>query len=210
MPNLEKLFENNRNWAKGQLADDADYFRRLSSLQSPQFLWIGCSDSRVPANQILGLAPGEVFVHRNIANLVIHTDMNCLSVLQYGVEVLQVQDIIVCGHYGCGGVRAACENAQLGLIDNWLRNIKDTYSRHRAELEGMEDMMARSDRLCDLNVLAQVHSVSHTTIVQNAWRRGQPLAVHGLVYSLHDGLLRDLAVRITSPDQIEDIYTMVA
>lgn len=206
--NLEKLFKNNRNWAERQLADDADYFRRLSSLQSPQFLWIGCSDSRVPANQILGLAPGEVFVHRNIANLVISTDLNCLSVLQYGVEVLQVKDIIVCGHYGCGGVRAACENAQLGLIDNWLRNIKDTYARHRAELEAIDDMVARTDRLGELNVLAQVHSVSHTTIVQNAWLRGQPLAVHGLIYSIRDGLLRDLAVRITSPNQVQDIYMM--
>ena len=210
MPDLKKLFENNRRWAERQLADDADYFRRLSSIQSPQFLWIGCSDSRVPANQILGLAPGEVFVHRNIANLVISTDLNCLSVLQYGVEVLQVAHIIVCGHYGCGGVRAACENAQLGLIDNWLRNIKDTYTRHGAELEAIKDPMARSDRLCELNVLAQVHSVSQTTIVQNAWLRGQPLAVHGLIYSIQDGLLRDLAVRITNSDQIEAIYTMHA
>jgi len=210
VPDLEKLFENNRRWAERQLADDADYFRRLSSIQSPQFLWIGCSDSRVPANQILGLAPGEVFVHRNIANLVISTDLNCLSVLQYGVEVLQVAHIIVCGHYGCGGVRGACENAQLGLIDNWLRNIKDTYTRHRAELEAIEDPMARSDRLCELNVLAQVRSVSQTTIVQNAWLRGQPLAVHGLIYSIQDGLLRDLAVRITNSDQVEAIYTMHA
>jgi Carbonic anhydrase len=208
VPDLKKLFENNRNWAKRQIQDDADYFRRLSSLQSPQFLWIGCSDSRVPANEILGLAPGEVFVHRNISNLVISTDLNCLSVLQYAVEVLRIQHIIIGGHYGCGGVRAACENTQLGLIDNWLRNIKDTYSRHRSELEAIQDPVRRSDRLCELNVLAQVYSVSHTTIVQNAWLRGQQLAVHGLIYSIRDGLLRDLAVRITSADQIDRIYMM--
>ncbi len=208
MTDIQKLFENNIEWSRRQLADDPDFFNRLSSLQSPKFLWIGCSDSRVPANEILGLAPGEVFVHRNVANLVIHTDMNCLSVLQYAVEVLKVEHIIVCGHYGCGGVRAACGNNPLGLIDNWLRHIKDIYAGHRQELESIGDDAARADRLCELNVLAQVQNICHTTIIQNAWSRNQNLEVHGFIYRLSDGLLHDLAFRITNADQIEKIYRL--
>jgi carbonic anhydrase len=208
MAALEELFKNNRNWSREMLASDPDFFNRLSSLQTPKFLWIGCSDSRVPANQILGLAPGEVFVHRNVANLVVSTDLNCLSVIQYAVEVLKVEHIIVCGHYGCGGVRAACGSTQLGLIDNWLRNIKDTYARHEQELERISDDAARTDRLCELNVLAQVKSVCHTTILQNAWMRGQQLAVHGVIYRLSDGLLNDLGVRVTGAEQVEAIYRM--
>ncbi|MCX6626039.1 MAG: carbonate dehydratase [Candidatus Solibacter sp.] len=207
MPHLEELFENNRNWSRRIRETDPDFFNRLSSLQAPKFLWIGCSDSRVPANEILGLAPGEVFVHRNVANLVIHTDLNCLSVIQYAVEVLGVEHIIVCGHYACGGVSAACGNTQLGLIDNWLRNIKDTYARHQKELDALHDA-PRIDRLCELSVLAQVQSVCHTTIVQNAWTKGRQLAVHGLIYRLSDGLLHDLAVRITGADQLQTVFRM--
>lgn len=208
MPDLEELFENNRNWSRRTRETDPDFFHRLSSLQTPKFLWIGCSDSRVSANEILGLAPGEVFVHRNVANLVIHSDLNCLSVIQYAVEVLRVEHIIVCGHYGCGGVRAACGHTQLGLIDNWLRNIKETYARRQRELDSIDDEVARTDRLCELNVLAQVQSVCHTTIVQNVWTKGRQLAVHGLIYRLSDGLLHDLAVRITSAAQLEAIFRM--
>lgn len=210
MPDIGKLLENNRSWSERQQKTDPDFFNRLSTLQSPKYLWIGCSDSRVPANQILGLVPGEVFVHRNVANLVTNNDMNCLSVIQYAVEVLKVQDIIICGHYGCGGVKAACEHKQMGLIDNWFRNIKDTYARHRAQIEELGDANARADRLCELNVLAQVKNICHTTIVQNAWARGQKLSVHGLIYRLSDGLLQDLAVRITDVSQIEKIYRMDA
>ena len=208
MPDLEPLFANNRNWSRRQIASDPDFFKRLSAQQAPKLLWIGCADSRVPANEILGLAPGEVFVHRNLANLVIPTDLNCLSVIQYAVEVLAVEHIIVCGHYGCGGIGAACSPTHLGLIDNWLRGIKDTYIRHKDELERIADDTGRANRLCELNVLAQVESVCHTTIVQNAWTRGQQLDVHGLVYKLDDGLLHDLAMRISRKDQLESIYRM--
>ncbi len=208
MLDIQTLFENNRRWSERQLETNPDYFNRLLTLQTPKFLWIGCSDSRVPANQILGLAPGEVFVHRNVANLVINTDLNCLSVIQYAVDVLKVEHIIICGHYGCGGVRAACGHDQLGLIDNWLRNIKDTYARHSAELDKLPEGADRIDRLCELNVLTQVHSLCHTTIVQNAWQRGQPLSVHGLIYRLNDGLLHDLAICISSADQLQKIYRM--
>ncbi|MBI2234757.1 MAG: carbonate dehydratase [Micavibrio aeruginosavorus] len=208
MTRIQDLFENNKAWSKRQMESDPDFFNRLTTLQKPKFLWIGCSDSRVPANQILGLKPGEVFVHRNVANLVVHSDLNCLSVLQYAVEVLQVEHIIVCGHYGCGGIGAACSNQQFGLIDNWLRSIKDTYDRYRSEIEAIPDQASRHDRMCELNVLTQVMNVCHTTIVQNAWARGQKLEVHGLVYRLTDGLLHDLAVHITSLDQIEDIYKL--
>jgi carbonic anhydrase len=208
MSELKPLFENNRRWAERQLVADPDYFKRLAALQAPDYLWIGCSDSRVPANQILGLLPGEIFVHRNVANLVVNTDMNCLAVLQFAVEVLGVQHIIVCGHYGCGGVRAACDNKQLGLIDNWLRHIKDVYRHHRQELERIAAPEARADRLCELNVVEQVKNVCHTTIVQNAWAKGQELAVHGLVYGLGDGLLRDLALQVTSIEQLDEIFRM--
>jgi carbonic anhydrase len=208
MTRIQELFENNKAWSKRQIESDPDFFNRLTKLQKPKYLWIGCSDSRVPANQILGLAPGEVFVHRNVANLVVHSDLNCLSVIQFAVEVLQVEHIIVCGHYGCGGITAACSNQQFGLIDNWLRNIKDTYDRHRAEIEEITDADARQDKVCELNVLTQVLNVCHTTIVQNAWARGQKLEVHGIVYRLNDGLLHDLAVHVTSIDQIEEVYRL--
>ncbi len=206
MAELTKLFNNNKMWAARQIAKDPEYFSRLAAQQAPKYLWIGCSDSRVPANQILGLQPGEVFVHRNVANLVVHTDISCLSVMQFAVEVLKIEQIIVCGHYGCGGVHAACGSRQFGLIDNWLRNIKDIYTRHRDELDAINDPTARGDRLCELNVVEQVKNVCHTTIVQNAWAAGQTLAVHGLIYSIRDGLLRDLAVRVSNAEQLEDIY----
>lgn len=208
MSELTKLFENNLRWAEDNRRNDPAFFERLAEQQTPKFLWIGCSDSRVPANHILGLKPGEVFVHRNVANLVVHTDMSCLSVMQFAVEVLRIEHIIVCGHYGCGGVHAACSSRQFGLIDNWLRNIKDIYARHRAELDGIADLKTRVDRLCELNVIEQVKNVCHTTIVQNAWSSGRPLSVHGLIYGLHDGLLRDLAVRVTDSDQLEAIYRL--
>jgi carbonic anhydrase len=208
MSELADLLENNRRWAAQQVRDDPRFFQRLAGVQAPQYLWIGCSDSRVPANQITGLLPGEVFVHRNVANLVVHTDINCLSVLQFAVEALGVRHIIVCGHYGCGGVRAACEDRQLGLIDNWLRHIKDLMARHQEALQAIADGRAREDRVCELNVVEQVYNVCHTTIVQNAWARGQALSVHGLVYGLSDGLLRDLAVRVDSPAQLAALYRM--
>lgn len=210
MPNLDHLFENNRNWSKRLTENDPQFFDRLSHLQEPKYLWIGCSDSRVPANEILGLAPGEVFVHRNVANLVPNSDINCLSVLQFAVEVLKVEHVIVCGHYGCGGVRAACGRKQFGLIDYWLRDIKDVYAKNAEELDKMTDATARADRLCELNVIAQVNNVCHTTILQNAWAAGSSVSVHGLVYSLNDGLLRDLGVRIDGPENVEKIYKMEA
>jgi len=210
MPDLELLFENNRKWSRSVKAADPGFFDRLCAIQAPKFLWIGCSDSRVPANEILGLAPGEVFVHRNVANLVVHSDLNCLAVIQYAVEVLGVEHIIVCGHYGCGGVQAALGHTQLGLIDNWLRHIKDVYARHKCELELIEDPVRRADRVCELNVLAQVEAVCHTTIVQNAWSRGRQLAVHGLIFGLSDGLLHDLAVRTAGAHEVESIFRMDA
>jgi carbonic anhydrase len=208
MPQLDALFENNRNWSRRMREADPEFFNRLTSLQEPKYLWIGCSDSRVPANEIVGLAPGEIFVHRNVANLVVHSDLNCLSVIQFAVEVLKVEHIMVCGHYGCGGVRAALGHTQFGLIDNWLRNIKDVYDRHHDELTKIASLEQRTDRLCELNVLAQVRAVCHTTIVQNAWSAGRPLAVHGLIYRLSDGLLHDLAVRVASPAEVDSIYRM--
>jgi carbonic anhydrase len=191
---LAELFANNRAWAAEMVARDVDFFAHLAERQSPEYLWIGCSDSRVPANQIVGLAPGDVFVHRNVANVVVHTDLNCLSVLQYAVDVLTVRDVIVCGHYGCGGVRAALDGARHGLIDNWLRHVTDVAEKHGAELEALADDEQRFDRLCELNVAEQVVHVCETTIVEDAWARGQDLTVHGLVYGLEDGLLRDLGV----------------
>jgi carbonic anhydrase len=205
---LENLFQNNRNWVAARLAENPGYFARLAQLQAPEYLWIGCADSRVPANEIIGLAPGEVFVHRNVANVVVHTDLNCLSVIQYAVEVLQVKHIIVCGHYGCGGVMAALTSQQFGLIDNWLRNIKDVYTRHHDELEAIPDLHARGDRLCELNVQHQVANVCYTTIVQNAWSRGQAVAVHGWIYGLKDGLLSDLDMCISGPGQLPTAYRM--
>ncbi|MEO8597256.1 MAG: carbonate dehydratase [Candidatus Solibacter sp.] len=208
MAHLEALFENNRNWSRRVREHDPEFFDRLSKLQAPKYLWIGCSDSRVSANEILGLMPGEIFVHRNVANLVIHTDLNCLSVIQFAVEVLKVEHIMVCGHYGCGGVRAAIGHTQYGLIDNWLRRIKEVYARHENELESIADLPERTDRLCELNVLEQVRAVCHTTIVQNAWASGKRLSVHGLIYRLSDGLLQDLAVRISGPAEVDAIYRM--
>ena len=208
MSDLQPLFDNNRRWVRERLINDPDYFERLSSLQAPKYLWIGCSDSRVPANQITNLMPGEVFVHRNIANLIVHTDLNALSVIQYAVEVLKIETIIVCGHYGCGGVKAAYENHQFGLIDNWLRNIKDVYHSHREELDAIAKPEHQLDRLCELNVMEQVSNVCRTTIVQNAWNKGQKLAVHGLIYDLSNGLLQDLSIRISTADQLGNIYQM--
>jgi carbonic anhydrase len=199
MPFLTQLLENNRRWAAQMTADDPDFFRRLARLQAPHYLWIGCADSRVPANEIVGLLPGELFVHRNVANIVAHTDLNCLSVLQYAVEVLGVRRAIVCGHYGCGGVLAAMRGEEHGLIDNWLRSIQDLHARHRNEIDAIADEEARADRLCELNVAQQVANVCSTTIVQRAWRDGRQLAVHGLIYGLHDGLLHELGDPISGP-----------
>ena len=210
MDQLTHLAANNRRWAEAIKAQDPDFFERLSHQQAPKYLWIGCADSRVPANQITGLDPGEVFVHRNIANLVVHTDLNLLSVLQYAVEYLKVKHVIVCGHYGCGGVAAAYDNKSFGLIDNWLRNIKDTYHRHQTEVEAQPNREARIDRLCELNVTAQVSRVAQTPIVQNAWQRGQSLSVHGWIYSIKDGLLKDMNVRISGPEQVAPIYRFEA
>ena len=208
MNTLKDLIDRNRAWAAGIKTQDPDFFSKLSKQQSPQILWIGCSDSRVPANQIVGLLPGEIFVHRNVGNIVVHTDFNCLSVIQYAVEVIKVKHIIVCGHYGCGGVQAALGNSQLGLIDNWLRNIKDIYSKHEEALMASSDDHARLDRLCELNVIEQVSNVCHTTMVQQAWRTGQDLSVHGWIYSIENGLLKDLDVRISKQDEIGQIYQM--
>jgi carbonic anhydrase len=195
---LAKLFQNNRAWAADVLARDAGFFAGLAEHQAPEYLWIGCSDSRVPANQIVGLAPGEVFVHRNVANVVVHTDLNCLSVLQYAVDVLGVKHVVVCGHYGCGGVRAALDRSRHGLVDNWLRHVIDVAEKHSAELAGLSGDDERFDRLCELNVAEQVVNVSQTTIVEDAWERGQGLTVHGLIYGLQDGLLRDLGVSVSA------------
>jgi carbonic anhydrase len=195
---LKHLFANNREWAANMTRQDPEFFSRLTSQQAPQYLWIGCADSRVPANEIVGLAPGELFVHRNVANIVVHADLNCLSVLQFAVEVLKVEHIIVCGHYGCGGVRAALRDDRLGLVDNWLRHVQDVRWKHRAELDSLPTEEQRHDRLCEMNVVEQVVNVSQTTVVRDAWTRGQSLAVHGWIYDLHDGLLRDLAVSVTT------------
>ena len=198
MKTLKKIFENNRAWADEIRAREPGLFRELARQQSPEYLWIGCSDSRVPATQLAGLAPGEMFVHRNVANLVVHTDLNCLSVMQYAVDVLRVRHVIVCGHYGCGGVQAALEGAGLGLIDNWLRHVQDVMWKHSSALAAA-DAAARFELLCELNVVEQVANVCRTTIVQDAWERRQKLAVHGWVYGLDDGLLRDLDVCVTGP-----------
>jgi carbonic anhydrase len=203
---LQHLFDANRQWAAGIKQHEPGLFEQLARQQAPQYMWIGCADSRVPANQIIGLMPGEVFVHRNVANLVHHTDINCLSVLQYAVEVLKVKHVIVCGHYGCGGVAAAMEHGYLGLIDNWLRSIKDIYQQHRTELEFIASREERVNRLCELNVMEQVRNVAHTTIVQSAWSKGQALSIHGWIYGLHDGLLRDLNMCLTGPVDISAIY----
>jgi carbonic anhydrase len=206
MEKLSDLFENNRRWAEGLRAQNPAFFEELSHQQAPDYLWIGCSDSRVPATQLVGLTPGEMFVHRNVANVVVHTDLNCLSVIQFAVEVLGVRHIIVCGHYGCGGVQAALRGTRLGLIDNWLRHVQDVMQRHALLLEGIEDEARRSDRLCELNVIEQVFNVGQTTVVESAWARGQKLTLHGWVYSLENGLLRDLRLTASSTRELYDGY----
>ena len=203
---MKHLFDSNRAWAKNKKNDDPEFFSKLVAQQNPEYLWIGCSDSRVPANQIVGLLPGELFVHRNVANLVIHTDLNCLSVIQYAVEVLKVKHIIVCGHYGCGGVETAMSDRSSGFIDNWLLHIKDLYYRKRSDFSDVEDQETKVDRLCEMNVVAQVNNVCHTSIVQDAWQRGQELQVHGWIYSIKDGLLRDLNATFDAPDQVPAVY----
>jgi len=205
---LKHLFDRNRAWAAQMLEQDPQFFQKLVTQQTPEYLWIGCADSCVSANQIIDLMPGDVFVHRNIASVVVHTDLNCLSVIQYAVEILKVKHIIVCGHYGCGGVEAAMQNQEYGLIDNWLRHLKDIYAKHAVSLNAIEDETRRFDRFCELNVIEQVSNVCHTTIVQGAWRRGQELAVHGWIYGLHDGLLEDLQVTISSADELDSFYRM--
>ena len=206
METLEVLFQNNQSWVASKISKDPNYFRHMAEAQDPQYLWIGCSDSRVPANEIVGLEPGGLFVHRNVANLFPHTDFNCLSVLEYGVDLLKIQHVIVCGHYGCNGVKAAMEDHQLGLVDNWLRNIRDVYARFKEELETINDQTERYARLVELNVMQQVLNVCHTTIVQGAWARGQPLWIHGWVYDLATGTLKDLDCCVSSIDQVERIY----
>ena len=206
MRTLRHLFDNNRVWADQILQRDPEFFRELSRQQSPNYLWIGCADSRVPANEIVGLPPGELFVHRNVANLVVHTDLNCLSVMQFAVDVLKVRHIIVCGHYGCGGVTAALRRDRLGLIDNWLRHIQDVYQKHETQLNVLGDISAIGRRLCQLNVIEQVLNVCRTTIVQDAWHRKQELAVHGWIYALDDGLLRDLNTTVTNTQETARVY----
>ena len=200
MKDLKHLLDQNRVWAENIKATDPEFFQTLAKQQSPRYLWIGCADSRVPATQLVGMVPGEMFVHRNVANVVVHTDFNCLSVMHFAVDVLKVEHIIVCGHHGCGGVKAAMDNLQLGLIDNWLRHVQDVLEEHKELLATIDDENQRLDRLCELNVIEQVLNVGRTTIVQNAWQRGQELAVHGWIYGLQDGLLRDLGVTIDATD----------
>ncbi|NWN82817.1 MAG: carbonate dehydratase [Halomonas sp.] len=202
---IETLLENNRAWAERVHRDDPDFFARLSNQQNPDYLWIGCSDSRVPANQIIALPPGEVFVHRNVANLVHHNDLNALSVLQYAVDVLKVRHIMVVGHYGCGGVRAALEGGDNGLVDNWLHSVRELHHLHRDELEPLE-MEARVDRLCELNACSQVTRLSRTKIIQQAWQRGQDIWLHGWVYGLADGRVKDLECTIAGPEEAADLY----
>jgi carbonic anhydrase len=206
MRTLHVLFENNREWARLTTARDPGFFQSLVAQQSPKYLWIGCSDSRVPANDIVGLLPGELFVHRNVANVVVHTDLNCLSVLQYAIDVLKVQHVIVCGHYGCGGVRAAYSRSSLGLIDNWLRHVQDVRDRHEPAIAQAGSDEMRIDRLCELNVIEQVLHVCQTTIVEDAWHRQQPLAIHGWIYDLRDGLLRDLHFTVTAAAEVAGVY----
>ena len=203
MRSLKQLFDNNRTWAADMTRQDPDFFRRLSTQQSPHYLWIGCSDSRVPANQVVGLVPGEMFVHRNVANVVVHTDLNCLSAIQFAVDVLRIEHIIVCGHYSCGGILAALQDNKLGLIENWLRHVQDVRSKHRAELDKLETESKQHDRLCELNVIEQVTNLSRTTIVRDAWSRRQAVTVHGWIYDLSDGLLRDLDVSVASEHEVE-------
>jgi len=205
---LQELIDNNRRWSKEISEQDPEFFPTLAQQQAPDYLWIGCSDSRVPANEIVGLLPGELFVHRNVANMVVHTDMNLLSVLQYAVEVLKVRHVIVCGHYGCGGVKASMENQKLGLIDNWLLEIKDLYHQKRHMFNGLQTEDDKVDLLCELNVIRQVYNLSHTSIVQDAWARGQKLAVHGWIYGLKDGRVNNLNVTVNESSQLSEIYRL--
>jgi carbonic anhydrase len=206
MHELHHLFANNKAWANHIRQRDPDFFPKLARQQAPEYLWIGCSDSRVPANEIVDLLPGELFVHRNVANVVVHTDLNCLSVMQFAVDVLKVKHIIVCGHYGCSGVRAALLGERIGLVDNWLRQVQDVRAKHIGRLHALADAAEQSNLLCELNVIEQVTHVCQTTILQDAWARGQAVAVHGWVYGLHDGLLRDLNTTITSVDGLVAAY----
>jgi carbonic anhydrase len=207
MRTLSHLFANNRAWAADSRERDPAFFSKLANQQAPEFLWIGCSDSRVPANQIVGLLPGELFVHRNVANVVVHSDLNCLSVVQYAVEVLRVKHVIVCGHYGCGGVRAALDRARLGLIDNWLCHVEDVADRHRAELAALGDDAARHDRLCELNVNDQTLSLARTSFVRDAWAAGRGLSIHSWIYGIEDGLLRDLGMTLTCTEELHTALT---
>lgn len=206
MTKLTPLIEKNRAWSERVRAQDAHFFEQLSQQQAPKYLWIGCSDSRVPANQIIDMAPGEVFVHRNVANVVVHADLNCLSAIQFAVDVLKVEDIMVVGHYGCGGVRAALSGARLGLVDNWLRHVSDVAQKHREAMAALSSESARMARLCELNVIEQAVNVCQTTIVQDAWQRGQNLSVHAWVYGLHDGLVRDLGLDMNQNAAIDTRY----
>ena len=206
---LKQLFDNNQEWSERIKSEDPTFFEKLALQQAPEYLWIGCSDSRVPANQLTGLLPGDVFVHRNVANLVMHTDFNCLSVVQYAVEVLKVKHIIVCGHYGCGGVRAVMNDVELGLIDNWLGSLKGLYQRYRKDLQDLESEQLQEDALCELNVVEQVANLCHTTIVQHAWQRGQQLSIHGWVYGIQDGKLHDLDVCASEKIETPDVYRIL-
>ena len=205
MEKLNSLFESNRQWAKDIRKADPTFFEKLSTQQSPKYLWIGCSDSRVPANEIVGLLPGELFVHRNVSNLVVHTDMNCLSVMQYAIAILKIKHIIVCGHYGCGGIAAAIEERPHGLIDNWLRNVREIYYLYEKEMLAIKDDNERINRLCEINVASQVFNVCNTTIVQEAWDQGQEITVHGWIYGINDGLLRDLNVSVSSVAEMRQL-----
>lgn len=203
---LSHLFENNRTWSERIRAQDPEFFRSLARQQNPKYFWIGCSDSRVPANQIVGMLPGELFVHRNVANLVVHTDLNCLSAMQFAVDVLRVEHIIVCGHYGCGGVKAALCQERLGLVDNWLRHVQDVRQKHEARWLPLPEVARRHDRLCELNVIEQVVNVCQTSIVSDAWQRGQTLTVHGWIYGIQDGLLRDLSMTVLRAEELAETY----
>lgn len=209
MKKLKHLFDQNKEWAESVKEEDPEFFSKLSQQQNPEYLWIGCADSRVPATEIVDLLPGEIFVHRNIANIVVHTDLNCLSVIQYAVEVLKVKHIIVCGHYGCGGVKAALERGEHGLIDNWLRHIKDVYRMHQEKFANITDEEKKFDLLCELNVIEQVANVCHTSVVQNAWKAGQDLTVHGWIYNIADGIMKDLDVCITGEEQLSESHRLL-
>ncbi len=207
MKTIESLLKQNKEWAASMTATDADFFSKLSEMQAPEFLWIGCSDSRITPISSLGFLPGEMFVHRNIANLIVYSDMNCLSVMQFAIEVLKVKHVIVCGHYNCGGVKAALDDARYGLIDNWLRHLQDIGEKYRDELSSISEYDKRLDKLCELNVIEQVINAGETTIVREAWERGQQLAVHGWIYTIADGIYRDLGVTVTSAESLSDLRT---